>query len=439
MEFQDKSIVVFGMGKSGFSAVKLLKHLGSRVKAISKGTPESWNNYDELKQLIGIENCISEKDAGKYFEDCELVILSPGISRKHPHIKRSLKKGISVIGEIEFGASFVNSPIIAVTGSNGKTTTTMIIEAMLNNAGISNFAGGNIGTPLCDHSLEIVEGKERPEIVVLELSSFQLESIVEFKPYVVVFLNIFQNHGERYDSIDDYAKAKFNISNNMSVLDHLIYFKECRKSSAWADTQKLKKHPIDKKYSLCNYNFDKFSLHGEHNLTNLKFVDKVREIFKIDSKHLQQTIDEFNGVPYRIEKMKDIRDEILCDVYNDSKSTNFSATVAATNCFKGPDKKVYLIIGGQKRGEGTNSILPYIDKIKAVCDKVFLIGETTDLLSKELDGKIDYLKSITVDQALETIIKEKFEGILLFSPAFPSFDQFKNYVKRGEYFKEQLR
>ncbi|OFZ20921.1 MAG: UDP-N-acetylmuramoylalanine--D-glutamate ligase [Bdellovibrionales bacterium RIFOXYA1_FULL_36_14] len=434
MDVAGKKVAVLGMGLSGIWSVKLLNQKNAEVYAINSGDPKTWTGFAQIVSIIGQEHCLSETDAKTIFQTSNLVILSPGIPRTHELIQIALAKNIPVVSEIELGFWFLkDEKIIAVTGSNGKTTTVSMLGVMLQEAGKSVFVGGNIGTPLVQYIYE----QKKCEFVVLELSSFQLESMPTFKAQVNIILNVFVNHTERYNHVADYAKAKFNLVTNLTKDDWLVYPTNFEIISKVVDKLDIKKIGIDtsdidaiRTDIQGEYSLENFKLVGTHNLSNLQFMLKALSFFQIDKRGIQKAIDTFPGVDYRIQYEKS-DDLFLC--YNDAKSTNWDATISAVCSLDKKDKYLWLILGGRKRCH-SDSITAQISNFEKKVDKILLIGETTEQFFEELKGKIPAEKCFTIENCVSYARKNKFAGILLFSPAFPSFDQFKNYMDRGKQF-----
>lgn len=440
MTLHGKKVAIFGMGTSGVSAFKLASFLKAEVYAVSQGDVTSWNCLNEIDSLGDKSNFYNQNNekVSSIFSSMDLIILSPGIAREHDLLKKALVSGVEVICEIELAYRVVKAdrtPIISVTGTNGKTTTVTLLGEIFTKAGHKTFIGGNIGVAFCDYALERLRSDRASDILILELSSFQLESLVEFKSDVAAILNIFPNHGERYESVDGYALAKWNIIDTMSSDDSLIVSSQCLLS---AHKNFSAQHIINEE-QLCFSDVDvsSFKLIGHHNKINLSFAilmaKKVEEKFSLALNNLVETISSFSGVSHRLQYLES---DDSFTIYNDAKSTNWDATITALKSFDDVQlkKPVCLILGGKKRGRG-DSILPFSKDIKNRVSKIFLIGETTDDLSDELEQlSISFEKSFSIENALKKIRSEKFDGYLVFSPAFPSFDQYQNYVERGEAF-----
>jgi UDP-N-acetylmuramoylalanine--D-glutamate ligase len=433
MSLPMQNVYIFGAGKSGVSAARALCKKGYTPKLVSQNEPSSWNCYEELISFMSKELLINQSEiSSEELKNSSLIVISPGIPRDHPLLVTSLKSGVPIWSEIELGFRLLSNkiPIIAITGTNGKTTVVTMIGEMIKNSELNPFVGGNIGIPFCD----IIEEEKKYDVIVLELSSFQLESIDQFTPDVASILNITPNHGERYKKVKDYANAKLNITNNMSADTVLIgfecFFKQYKtigpKKNVLTDNSlsELKK----------NFSLEKFNLVGKHNCDNLLVaVSAVQLVFdKKCDVGIQKTINSFLGVDFRLQR-------VFCTdyiVFNDAKSTNWDATNVAINsvCDSFPQMEIWVVIGGKKRGRG-DSIKDRLFSFSRV-NKFILIGETSLFLKDELEGNFDYKVCNTIENVKSYMASCTFSGVLLFSPAFPSFDQFKNYVERGKHFKE---
>jgi UDP-N-acetylmuramoylalanine--D-glutamate ligase len=403
---RNKKVTIFGMGVSGLSALKLLHREGADITVVNNGEVNTWNHLDEILKYT--DKCISQDMAKEAFESCELIILSPGIPKNHNLLKDSKAP---IWSEIELGFRYADAPIIAITGTNGKTTTVTLLGEILKSMGYSTFVGGNIGVPLCDY--------KSADFIVLEVSSFQMEAIEKFKPHLAVILNVTQNHGERYDHFSDYLSAKLNIAKNLDKKD-FMYTSDVPFEGAGIK--------IDLENIKMDWDLSKFKIPGTHNIKNLYVIYEILKKLNLDLKEAEKALPNLSGVPFRMELIEGNHHQ----VFNDAKSTNWDATLTAINSIK--NKNTYLILGGQKRGHG-DSILPHLEEIKKNVSRVFLIGETTDDLAAEINDNNFALKCYELKDALIEAKKES-KGALIFSPAFPSFDQFKNYVDRGESFSK---
>ncbi len=434
-EYRGLKVAVFGLGVSGISAIKLLVELGADVSVFNRGSSSEYYQREKLQGLVDIKNCYSDNIVNSdVIAQNQLVILSPGIPREHELLNVAHQKNIPIWAEIELGYEFCDKPIIAITGTNGKTTTTTLIGELIEKSGKKVFVGGNIGTPFCEYA----RNQKDVDVVLLELSSFQLESIVNFRPNIALFLNLFQNHGERYNSISDYGYAKTRIALNMKTEDTLIYASNFQFVDQWAKNLTCKTIAIDIDNLPVLFDRKKLKIPGIHNVINATFALLSIQGLALDSNKVIQALYEFRGVHHRIEF---IENSLGFIAYDDAKSTNWDATLTALKAVVREDKNLKLILGGKKRGNG-DSIMPYLQEIRNSVNEILLIGE----MGKEIEQELVQLNVETVPfrylEKVETIVSilsaEKFTGTLLFSPAFPSFDQFKNYEERGMCFQRSL-
>ncbi|MBC7540940.1 MAG: UDP-N-acetylmuramoyl-L-alanine--D-glutamate ligase [Bacteriovorax sp.] len=442
---KNKKVAVFGLGVSGLSAVRFLKVLEAKIIAINSGEIHTWAKGGVLDYLT-LNDCFSENDPHlkTVLDGIDLVILSPGIPRDHPLLNSLIgtlaDKKIPVWGEIELAYRYLEMtnqlrPIIGITGTNGKTTTTTFLGEMIELDHKKVFVGGNIGVPFCDYAYDVYSKKEQADFILLELSSFQLESIDHFHVNIAMILNLYQNHGERYTSIEDYGQSKFNITNRFTNDDLLIYPEDFTFVADWAKSQKGKKKTINTQYPVSEFDLSKFKLPGIHNKVNLNFILIAAEALGLSKRSIQASIDTFGGVHHRIEFVNGLVGLPHFVAYNDAKSTNWDATITAVKAMEGMKGNLYLVIGGKKRGHG-DSLLPYLDFLKDRVHSFYLIGEMGEEIEAEIKGLVSYQVTGTLEKTVEDlrVNKKDEQGIILFSPGFPSFDQFKNYVHRGEHF-----
>ncbi len=428
-------VAIFGMGKSGKAALRLAKKLNQDVYAVNKGDPHEWWKSEGLDGICTTCSCFSEEDFAQHFHKMDEIILSPGIPVTHPALKRAVEKGVPIISEIEYAFRHTsNVPVIAITGTNGKTTTTTMIAEALVKSGKRVFCGGNIGTPYCE--LALSEGTT--EYAVIEVSSFQLETIRDFHPRIGLYLNLFPNHSERYGSVRDYALAKYRLLTNMTEEDHLIIGTEN------PHLEEMKKYPVQVHYFTKGdlpsqfrsmFDFTRARVRGEHNEANFYAAYETLRLLEIPElpRLFQEFINEFPGVAHRLEFV--LESEGLA-LYNDAKSTNALATTTAIRAFKESTEPLYLILGGKLRSE-SDRLLPDLLPFKGKIAKIFTIGDVTDRLYNELRSDFSVERAGDLIRVFE--LAQGLKGNLVFSPAFPSFDQFKNYVDRGEKFKVWAR
>ncbi|MCO4792322.1 MAG: UDP-N-acetylmuramoyl-L-alanine--D-glutamate ligase [Bacteriovoracaceae bacterium] len=418
----EKSTIVFGMGRSGVSALKLLKYLNIPTIAVNSSDVEKWAT-PLIKENSNLQ--FSEQDIldNSVLGSCEELVLSPGIPRTNKLVQYFLKNNKNVISEIELGYRNFKGRILGITGTNGKTTTVSLLGNILREANVKTFVGGNIGIPFCEGALSQLNGKTF-DCALLELSSFQLESMKEFHPEISAILNISPSHMERYENFELYKKAKFHIVDNMTVEDTLfipvdlsgeVSNVSCRVSKV----EPTKTIPVNLLKS--------FQLPGAHNLINLNFAVQMARAYGLSDDEMIPGISLFKGVEHRLEKV-----DCTQKVFNDSKSTNWTSTEVALESF---EKDVHLIMGGKLRSSKISIPIKLKTLINDKVSKVWLYGESAVLVEKELSGiNSEIVKYL--DDFFPEILDESKEGVLLFSPAFPSFDQFENFENRGESFKK---
>lgn len=410
------NIAIWGLGISGLAALDLVDHDSDNVFVIDRGEPLTWKNIDQVRLKVPLENCFDQGNIATAIS-FDLIILSPGVDPRIPELKRF--ESVEKICEVEraYQLRGDTAPIIAVTGTNGKTTTVTLMARALELAGKKVFLGGNIGTPFA----YAVNSSENYDYIVLELSSFQLELLSNFRANFACILNITPSHMERYDSFKDYEAAKMNIQDNQKEGDLFLaperYFKVDSKG---------KKERMD---LLEGFDWEHSLLKGDHYKENFFPVKRMLEYFSIQSSDeiIQKLINEFPGVSYR---QQFVGEKNGLKFYNDSKSTNMQSTVTALKSFSSSD--VYLILGGKRRTDSQK-----LDQVKMYTNikKVFAIGDAQDEIFNQLNNTIETIKSENLNRVFEALNDEE-NGIVLFSPAYPSFDQFENYIERGKYFDQ---
>lgn len=437
---RNKQVTVLGAGISGIFAAALAGNLNADVllsdcKKI---------NFSDANQRLLEKHNVKIEDGGhsaKMF-DSHFVIKSPGIANSSKIVRELKKESIPVMGEIEFASQLLKTNnVVAITGSNGKTTTTSMIAEFLKNSGNPIFCGGNIGTPLSKIVLD--EEIDEKTIIVLELSSFQLEDTDQFHPHIAVFLNITPDHLDRYhQNIDEYFKAKMNISKNQTEGDYYIYFADDKKL-----TQNLPENVKCIPFSLKDetsgvflkngfvwYNseeliaIDQLNIKGKHNYLNLVAALKVCELYKLTKDQIFETVKNFRTPEHRLEFVAEING---AEYYNDSKATNVDSVKMALTAF---DQPVILILGGRDK-DSDFSLLK--DAIRSKVKNLVITGEAAEKIKARLSDTVEseIVKDFT--KAVEKAKDLSVSGdIVLLSPACASFDAFKNYEERGKCFKE---
>lgn len=407
------NIAIWGLGVSGLSALGYLHSKKHRLFAINQGEPEQWVNLEKVLAYTELENCFDEADPSIHELKLDQIILSPGVDRKSSLVKYFIDAGVEVIGEVELASRKCALPIVAITGTNGKTTTTTMIAECLELAGKRVFCCGNIGTPFCDFfNYEL----DSFDIVVIELSSFQLESMVEFRANIAILLNIEPSHMERYDCFKDYADAKLNIfkrqkDTDLAIAPHAYLTKGAKELERITGVDLSKTH-----------------LMGDHHLYNLFCVLEVLKFFAVSKplSLLERFLATFKGVQFRLEYLG-VKEGI--SFYNDSKSTNLHSTLSA--CLSMGANPFSLIIGGKLRDDKVEiaDILKGLD-----IQKILAFGEAKDLILAQTKEAHKVIGFDSLSDVIEYVWQDKGCAHVLFSPGFPSFDQYKNYIDRGESF-----
>ncbi len=412
-------IAIWGMGVSGMGALRYLaKKTDHEIYLINSGELASWPHKDEILSLVDASQCYPQDQCSELADKLDLIVMSPGIDPKMPALVPF--KGVKKICEVELAYQQVDIPIVAVTGTNGKTTTVTLLTEALELAGKNVFLAGNIGTPFC----EILLQEKEFDIAVLELSSFQLELMDKFHPQVGVILNLEPTHMERYASFAEYENAKLLILKNMGADD--LFIAPGKYLGRKEGVPKFGIKPI------AGIDFSKSKLVGEHHLLNFDVVDKVLSYFKLDQGRtiIQKLVNEFSGVPYRLQYIGS-KDGV--DFYNDAKSTNTAATVSALKSFS--DKRVALIMGGKLRDD-TQDLAAGLKDFGNI-EVLYAFGEAKDFIAQQLAGLFNVVVKENLGQVMAQLALQDVQ-VVLFSPGFPSFDQYDNYVARGQAFTSLL-
>ena len=442
MEFNNKNVLVCGIARSGICAALMLKKLGANV------TIQDLKSKDEIEQInILIENEINlylgKNPDNDLINSMDLMVVSPGLPTDLDFVKYANSK-IPVISEIELAYLVCKAPIIAITGTNGKTTTTSLLGHILTNYK-KTYVAGNIGVPFSHYALDI----EKDSIVALELSSFQLETIKTFKPKIASVLNITEDHLNRHKTMENYIKAKERIFKNQDENDFLILNYddlECRKMEAKAKSKVMyfstKEQINNGTYLKDNYiyinnypfiNTDNIKILGEHNMENVMVAILMCSCYKVPIDIIIDSLKTFKAVEHRIEYVATKKG---VDYYNDSKGTNTDATIKAIKAMKKP---IYLIVGGYDKNA---DFLPMIKEFKDKVIKAVIIGQVKERLAK--DCKNSNFNNYVIKESFLDAINYCYENAksgecVLLSPACASFDMFKDYEERGNIFKRYVK
>jgi len=432
-----KKIAILGIARSGLSAALKAKELGYQV-FISEYKKQEECEVN-LRELEGFEY-----EFGGHTDKLlgyNQVIVSPGIPLNTPIIKKLQANGNELISEIEFGFRIKHpaTKIIAVTGSNGKSTTVSLIYHILNELNIKVALAGNIGIAFTSLPIE----KYVYDYVVLELSSFQLDLVRSFRPDIAVLLNITPDHLNRYDSFEDYSLAKFNIFKQQNNDDTAIIFDTDRQINSFINLipSKIKRFSLKEKSDVAvnksilstsrlTIDINKTSLKGEHNILNIMASMLVLETLSIplDNEMVEKAFVSFKGLAHRLEFVADINGVTFV---NDSKATNTDSVKYALSAFK---QKVRIIMGGSDKGENYGVLLEYLN---IYAKKLYLIGETKDKMMEQFTDFVSKESFASLEDAVKTAFEESKENdIILLSPACASYDSYKNYEQRGDSFKK---
>ncbi|MDC9723136.1 MAG: UDP-N-acetylmuramoyl-L-alanine--D-glutamate ligase [Urechidicola sp.] len=439
-------LVVLGGGESGVGAAILGSKKQYNVFVSDNGAIT--DKYKEV--LLNIEIPFEENGHTEaIILDADVVVKSPGIPDTVPLIKKLIQSGIRVISEIEFAAQFTNATIIGITGSNGKTTTTMLANHILKKEGLDVGMAGNIGD-----SFALQVAVKEVGNYVLELSSFQLDGIVKFKPHIAIITNLSPDHLDRYDNkMENYIHSKFRITMNQTEEDYLIYDADDKLIVEWLENNKTKaqllpfsiEKTVDKgayiqdNNIVTNINTNQFTmgiaklaLQGKHNVKNAMAASMAAQLLKVRNETIRESLEDFEGAEHRLEKVLKISG---VDYINDSKATNVNATYYALDSVTAP---IVWIVGGVDKGNDYFDLMPLVrEKVKAIV----CLGVDNQKIVQTFSSVIDLIvETAGAEEAVKVAYKiaEKGDSVLL-SPACASFDLFENYEDRGNQFKQAVR
>ena len=438
-------IVIIGAGESGLGCALLAHHNGYNVFVSDN------NNIDKSSKNSLIENNIDFEENSHNNAinmDPDIVVKSPGIADSSKIVQSFLSKNIQVISEIEFASQFTDSEIIAITGSNGKTTTTLLTHKILNDHKLNVAVGGNLG-----NSFSSLITLNDYKYLVLELSSFQLDGIINFKPHIAIITNLCPDHLDRYRDYDHYIESKFRIIMNQSSDDYLIYDADNEKINSYLNQNKTKSKlipfSIEKRIeegvyyenNSINISINKkkivmstenFTIKGKHNIKNAMAAATVAHLLKIRKQTIRKSLEHFQGVEHRLENVLTIN---KVNYINDSKATNVNATYYALDSMEAP---IIWIVGGIDKGNNYDELIELVQKnVKAI----ICLGKNNFKLIENFENMVEYIVETTsMDEAVKTAYKIAKPGYnVLLSPACASFDLFDDYEDRGRQFKASVR
>ncbi len=440
-----KRLVILGGGESGVGTALLAKAKGYEVFVSDKGKIK-----EKYKDVL-IHNAIEfedEQHTESKILNADIVMKSPGIPDKTPMVKAIRDKGILVVSEIEFAAKFANATIVGITGSNGKTTTATLTHHILKQdleVGLSGNIGDSFAKQILEHNYDNY---------VLEISSFQLDDIVDFKPHIAVLLNITPDHLDRYDyKFENYIDSKFRIAMNQTKADYLIYDADDDVINEWLQTHKIQSTLLpfsitkvidngayldkkDIKITIDNNQIimptANLALEGKHNIKNAMAASTVAHLLKIRKQTIRESLENFQGVEHRLEHVLKIN---KVQYINDSKATNVNATYYALESMETP---TIWIVGGVDKGNNYEELFPFVnEKVKAI----ICLGVDNEKLFQNFGNMVDVIvETQFMSEAVKIAYKIAEAGdTVLLSPACASFDLFENYEDRGRQFKNAVR
>jgi len=446
MDLKDKRVLVVGLGKSGVASALFLKSRSARV-TVSDSKPEA-----ELRKeiLLLLEQGITVETGGhgdRTFRGQDLIVVSPGVPFDAPQLVQARNQGEQVIGEIELAAQFLPGPIAAITGANGKTTTTTLAGEILASSKIPVLVGGNIGTP----AITFVDQATPNTWAVLEVSSFQLETIVDFRPKIAVILNITPDHLDRHKTFANYVAAKARIFENQRDEDFTVLNADDPTTAGLAEQTLAQRVLFSRKKEVGQGAFVRdhriffrddskeidimplaeIPLKGAHNLENILGAICIGMLIGCEPAQIRRAIQNFKAVEHRLEFVAKIAG---VDYYNDSKATNVDATIKALESFPA---NIHLILGGKDKGSDYTVLN---DLLRERVKRVYTIGAAAAKIESQIHGAVEIDHAETLEKAVEHAADSAHPGdIVLLAPACSSFDQFQNYEHRGQVFKETVR
>ncbi|OGP76470.1 MAG: UDP-N-acetylmuramoylalanine--D-glutamate ligase [Deltaproteobacteria bacterium RBG_16_49_23] len=445
MDLLGRKVLVVGLAKTGLATVRFLKEKGSIVGASEVKPEEEMKEVaQELKAMS-----ISMEWGGhtvRNFLHQDLIVLSPGVDPTLDPIQKAMDQGIQVISEMELAYHFINIPIIAITGTNGKTTTTLLIGEMLKEEGKKVGVGGNVGEPL----ILFAEGGDRYELLVVEVSSFQLEGSERFRPRCSVLLNITEDHLDRYSRYEDYIEAKMRIFKNQGIEDLAILNRDDPMVMKYAERVRAKKLFFSLKERVEEggffngkeillrlggveeaYPLSQSPLKGIHNVENMMAAVIAARLFGSSKGAIERVLNRFRGLEHRLEFVREIEG---VPYYNDSKGTNVGSVVKSLQSFQEP---VILIAGGKDKN---TDLRPLREWVQTRVKRMILIGEAKERMARELGPLTETVMAGTMEEAVLLAHRMAKTGeVVLLSPACSSFDMFRDYKERGKVFKEAVR
>jgi UDP-N-acetylmuramoylalanine--D-glutamate ligase len=448
LEVSGKKVLIMGAARSGTACAHFLHERGATVALNDRKPVEEWNEEARSLKELGV-GLIGGDVPSWLLDQIELVVISPGVPTRSIPVRYAERAGALVIGEVELASRFLRGRMVAITGTNGKTTTTTLIGEILKDAGFKTQVGGNIGTPL----ISLVDNSEDDGWTVVEVSSFQLETTDEFHPQVALCLNVTPNHMDRYESVTDYAAAKHRIFRNQTAADVAVLNADDRVVSSWAEG--LRAHTVlfsaqreleeglylrgrelvssTREGERVLMRRDEMQLRGLHNVENVLAALSAGLACGASPESMRETVRGFRPVEHRMERVAEINGVTF---YNDSKATSVDATLKALEALAEDEGKIVLILGGRGKQAPYAPLAPLIS---AHARKLILIGEDAPVIERELGTKAPTERASDMRDAVSRAFQsaEARDAVLL-APACASFDMFRSFEHRGEVFKQEV-
>jgi len=443
-----KKVLIIGAARSGIAAAKFLVARDAVVALNDQKPLEKWSEPALGLKELGV-GLVPGDPPSWLLDQLDMVVVSPGVPANIIPIRYAERAGVEVIGEVELAYRYLKGRIVAITGSNGKTTTTSIIGELLRAAGMEVQVGGNIGQPL----ISMVENSRNDGWTVVELSSFQLETIKEFHPTIAVVLNVTPNHMDRYETFTDYAAAKHRIFMNQTENDFAILNADDSIVSSWAEGLRAKVREFSVRKEVAEGSFlrgeeliartngvdevvlkpSEMKLRGLHNVENVAAAVAAGIAAGASVASMRETVKRFNPVEHRLEFVRDVEG---VKFYNDSKATSVDASLKALEAFANESGKIVLILGG--RGKKA-PYAPLANLIREKARRLILIGEDADTIADELGSYTSMERATDMsDAVVKSFAAAQSGDVVLLAPACASFDMFESYEHRGSIFKSEV-
>ncbi len=439
-----KKVLIFGAARSGVASARFLVGQGAIVALTDQKPLENWTPEALALKELGV-GLLPGEPPSWLLDQLDLVVVSPGVPATIIPIRYAERAGAEVIGEVELAYRYLKGRVVAITGSNGKTTTTSLIGELLRDAGLPVQVGGNIGKAL----ISMIDTSRDDGWTVAELSSFQLETIKTFRPVVAVVLNVTPNHMDRYETFNDYAAAKHRIFMNQTGEDTAVLNADDPTVSSWASGLRAKVMQFSVKKELENgvflhgrelvyrgkvlLNVDEMKLRGMHNVENVAAAFAVGLAAGASIESMNGTAKRFDPVEHRLEFVTEIEG---IKFYNDSKATSVDATLKALEAFAHEPGKVILILGGKGKKAPYAPLEPLV---RTKVRKLVLIGEDAETIATELGTSAPLERASDMKDAVERSFAAAEKGdVVLLAPACASFDMFESFEHRGKVFKEVI-